>query len=234
MENKGSRGEGEADPRARLPRARPGLESGRGQGGRGAGTEPAGAVRGPRPPPPPRAEGTQSSSPSCHVAAFTEGAGNLTLPRQRHPRPESPLAFLAAQLWSRSEGTIEREREREPCGRPSRRGPGAAAASPLHLPSRGCGAARSAEARLPVATTRRRFAARAAAAAAGTAASSYTSGSSVCNSGGWPSLTSLAPAEGPHLPGPSAPHKSQLPGLALPPQQTIGELGAHTLQRAPR
>lgn len=40
------------------------------------------------------------------------------------------------------------------------------ASLPAFLPSRGCGAARSAEARLPVATTRRRFAAWAAAAAA--------------------------------------------------------------------
>lgn len=102
------------------------------------------------------------------------------------PQHDSPLAFRGAQLRTRPEGNAEDGRELEPCGRRSPRGHSAAAASLRHLPSRGCGAERSAEARLPVATTRRRFAARAAAANAGTAACSYTSGSSICKPKGGP------------------------------------------------
>lgn len=128
------------------------------------------------------------------------------------------MALRATQLWSRPEGTAGRG-----CARALR------APQPPSLATflPGCvAAARSAEARLPVATTRRRFAAGDAAVAAGTAAASRTSGSSICNSGGGP----LTPAPGaPRDPQP--PRRSQLPGLALPP--TADNRGAGSARCAP-
>lgn len=165
--------------RARLPLAGSSSEAGgTGSADSEDGREPAGALGSPRPPPTPADwKSPQSSSQSCHVA-FAEDTSDLTLPRQRHPRPKSPLG----EPYERH--SPKGWREPDPREMRSRHGRGAAA-SPCHLPSRGCGAARSAEARLPVATTRRRFAAKAAAASAA-AAASYISVSSIRNPGGCP------------------------------------------------
>ena len=116
--------------RARLPLAGPSSEA----GGTGCadsepGREEAAALGSPRPPPTPADwKSPQSSSQSCHVA-FAEDTSDLTLPRQRHPRPESPLG--------------------EPYERHSPKGWRAAGGNPIPA---GCGAGTAAAPPLPLAT----------------------------------------------------------------------------------
>lgn len=116
--------------RARLSLAGPGSEAGgAGSADSEPGKEAAGALGSPRPPPTPADwKSPQSSSQGCHVA-FAEDTSDLTLPRQRHLRPESSLG--------------------QPYERHSPKGSRVAGESPIPA---GCGAGTAAAPPLPLAT----------------------------------------------------------------------------------
>lgn len=211
-----ARGEGERARARGRPGRGPAPARGRGPGRR----RPCRAQPAAPPSGGPKEPGFETQLPCC----FTEGASNLTLLRQCRPQPRSPLALHAAQLRSRPAGTAGRGRAgalRAASRRPS-------APQPLSLAAflPGCVAARSAEARLPVATTRRRFAAGDAAVAAGTAAASCTSGSGICS----PGAALSPPPQG--LPGSLSSRSEASCGLGPAPAAHNG--GAGSARRALR